>query len=241
MARARTLLPRELRPGRHRPGADRSRARTNADAAIAAGGRQRADRGAIRLADSGIPRSLACTDARLRSRRCARGSIEVSCADDGVGVNARLVDRRLGALRRAPERAASAACSAVAFGTCGWLRERAHRRGARRTAVESWFFPAAGDDPYAYLHVRDAAATTADLRSESRCPARGSRCRLRSRMPARTVADAGLAARPARPILEDPYASLWLELPPDTAAGASPAQSLTQSAGAVRWGGPGGA
>jgi hypothetical protein len=70
-----TLVPRELRPGRHRPGADRSRARNQrrcrdrCQRSLAL-----ADRGAIRHAGPGLPCSLACTDARTTSPGQARGA-----------------------------------------------------------------------------------------------------------------------------------------------------------------------
>jgi len=48
-----------------------------------------------------------------------------------------------------------------------WLAQGAGRiEGVRAgVAVESWFFPAPGDEPYAFMHVREAAATTADLKA----------------------------------------------------------------------------
>jgi hypothetical protein len=73
-------------------------------------------------------------------------------------------DNRLGALGVEP-------CSAGQRGLFGrglrdvWLAQGAGRIEGVRSgrAVESWFFPAPGDEPYAFVHVRDAPASDADL------------------------------------------------------------------------------
>ena len=89
------------------------------------------------------------------------------CRDDGIGVNAAAVDRRLGALGELPEH------DGAQRGLFGrglrdvWLAQGAGRiEGARDgRRVESWFFPAAGDDPYAYVHVRDERRRAASRRT----------------------------------------------------------------------------
>jgi len=146
----------------------------------------------------------------LRVPALTRWRFEVRCGDDGIGVNAAVVDRRLGALGELPEH------DGVQRGLFGrglrdvWLAQGAGRIegvcDGRR--VESWFFPARGDDPYAYLHVTDQPApgrlagsvVTVPLASE-RLPADG---RLRT-LVSQLVQ--------LRPVLEDPDRELMLELP----------------------------
>jgi hypothetical protein len=134
---------------------------TNADAAIAASGRPR---GKIQLRFSAPdPEFLSLWQARmqqlgvpaLRSWR-----FEVTCSDDGIGVNANSVNRRLGALGELPEHDGS---QRGLFGRGlrdVWLAQGAGRiegvKDGRR--VQSWFFPAAGDDPYAFVHIVDEPA-----------------------------------------------------------------------------------
>jgi hypothetical protein len=72
---------------------------TNADAAIAASGRSRG-RIEVRFGTPD-PAFLAAWRAQMRALRVPAlrsWRFEVSCADDGIGVNAAAVDRRLGAL-----------------------------------------------------------------------------------------------------------------------------------------------
>ncbi|MCA1680476.1 MAG: ATP-binding protein, partial [Actinobacteria bacterium] len=134
---------------------------TNADAAIAATGRER---GRIELSFS-QPDPAFLKEWRAQTRTLGVPALgewrwEVRCRDDGVGVNAEAVDRRLGALGELPEH------DGAQRGLFGrglrdvWLAQGAGRiEGARDGyQVQSWFFPAAGDDPYAYVHVRDAQA-----------------------------------------------------------------------------------
>jgi hypothetical protein len=191
---------------------------TNADAAIAASGRPA---GRIELAFAPPDRDwLARWRAELRRLRvpALRGwRHEVVCTDDGEGMNAELVDRRLGALGERP----------VDHGQRGlfgrglrdvWLAQGGGRlEGAREgRLVESWFFPAAGDEPYAYVHVRDEPATA---------PARaalgldGSGTRVTVPLATQRLPQAGrlrtLVAQlvQLRPVLEDPARELWLSLP----------------------------
>jgi hypothetical protein len=191
---------------------------TNADAAIAASGRSA---GRIELAFAPPDRDwLGRWRAELRRLRVPAlrdWRHEVVCTDDGEGVNAELVDQRLGALGERP----------VDDGQRGlfgrglrdvWLAQGGGRiEGAREgRLVESWFFPAAGDEPYAYVHVRDEAATA---------PARaalgldGSGTRVTVPLAARRLPQPGrlrtLVAQlvQLRPVLEDPARDVWLSLP----------------------------
>ena len=70
-----------------------------------------------------------------------------------------MIDRRLGALGVEPPRAGQRGLFGRGLRDV-WLAQSAGRiegiRGGR--LVESWFFPAPGDEPYAFVHVRDRAA-----------------------------------------------------------------------------------
>jgi hypothetical protein len=99
-----------------------------------------------------------------------------------------------------------------------WLAQGGGRiqgvRGGR--AVESWFFPAAGDEPYTYTHVVDTPATAA-LRRELGIAREGTRVTVplaEGRPPPnarlrRLVTD----LVQLRPILEDETRELLLEVP----------------------------
>jgi hypothetical protein len=186
---------------------------TNADAAIAASGRSRG-RIEVRFG-APDPAFLAAWRAQMRALRVPAlrsWRFEVSCADDGVGVNAATVDRRLGALGELPEQGGQRGLFGRGLRDV-WLAQGAGRiEGVRDgRAVESWFFPAAGDDPYAYLHVQDH-------------PVSGERSRTRVTVPLaleRLPADGRLRTLVSqlvqiRPVLEDPERELWLELPSGT-------------------------
>lgn len=97
-----------------------------------------------------------------------------------------------------------------------WLAQGAGRiEGVRAgRTVESWFFPAPGDEPYAFVHVRDEPASARDLKalgigvsgtrvtvplSAARLPPAG---RLRALMSQLVQ---------LRPILEDPARAVYLE------------------------------
>ena len=183
---------------------------TNADAAIAAAGRER---GRIELC-FGAPDAafMGAWRAQMRALRVPAllgWRFEVRCGDNGVGIDAATIDRRLGILGELPDERGSRGLFGRGLRDV-WLAQGAGRiQGARDgRAVESWFFPAAGDDPYAYIHVRDDLApdaapgtkVTVPLASE-RLPAEG---RLRT-LVAQLVQ--------LRPVLEDPARELWLELP----------------------------
>lgn len=191
---------------------------TNADAAIAAAGHER---GRIELG-FGAPDPDFVADWRRELRRLGVRGLpawrqEVRCTDDGVGVDAAAVDARLGALGVAPDHAGQRGLFGRGLRDV-WLAQGGGRitgvRGGR--AVESWFFPATGDDPYAFAHVRDEPVTAAHRAAlgivdtgtrvtvplpDARPPAVG---RLRT-LVAQLVQ--------LRPVLEDPARELWLELP----------------------------
>src|SRR3954470_19873348 len=149
---------------------------TNADAAVTAAGR---GHGRIVLA-FGPPDPAFLADWRRELRRLREPGFpvwrqEVRCTDDGEGVDAELVERRLGALGVVPERGGQRGLFGRGLRDV-WLAQGGGRiqgvRGGR--AVESWFFPAAGDDPYAYAHVDDAPATL-DVQRRLGLPGQGTR------------------------------------------------------------------
>src|SRR5436190_17336714 len=182
---------------------------TNADAAIAA---DAGERGRIELR-FGAPDAAMLAEWRaqmlaLRVPALLSWGFEVSCADDGVGVDAATVDRRLGALGELPEQGEQRGLFGRGLRDV-WLAQGAGRIEGIRDgrSVESWFFPASGDDPYAYVHVRGDSApgerpgtrVTVPLAVE-RLPADG---RLRT-LVSQLVQ--------IRPVLEDPAREIWLEL-----------------------------
>jgi hypothetical protein len=184
---------------------------TNADAAIAASGRPH---GKIELSfGAPDPEFLSLWQARMRDLgvpALRSWRFEVRCRDDGIGVNASTVDGRLGALGELPEHNGS---QRGLFGRGlrdVWLAQGAGRiegvKDGRR--VQSWFFPAGGDHPYAFVHIVDepatdqipGAAVTVPLAIE-RLPADG---RLRT-LVSQLVQ--------LRPTLEDPAREVSLALP----------------------------
>jgi hypothetical protein len=183
---------------------------TNADAAIAAGGR---GRGRIELTfgtpDAGF---LARWRAQMRALRVpalTTWRFEVRCGDDGVGVDASTVDLRLGALGELPEDGAQRGLFGRGLRDV-WLAQGAGRiEGVRDgRAVESWFFPAAGDDPYAYLHVRDEPAPGAASGTRVTVPLGIERLPAEGRL--RTLVSQLVQLRP---VLEDASCEVWLVLP----------------------------
>jgi len=191
---------------------------TNADAAIAAAGRER---GRIQLrigpADPELRRAWKAALRRLRLPALSDWLHEVVCTDDGEGVDAEIVERRLGALGVVPEREGQRGLFGRGLRDV-WLAQGGGRiqgvRGER--AVESWFLPAAGDDPYVYVHVLDGPATR-ELRAELGLTGEGTRVTVPlalRRLPPnarlrRLVSD----LVQLRPILEDPARELLLDLP----------------------------
>ena len=187
---------------------------TNADAAIAAGGR---GRGRIDLRFGPPPTGLLERWREqmraLRVPALLEWRFEVSCTDDGVGVNASTVERRLGALGELPEHTGG---QRGLFGRGlrdVWLAQGAGRiEGARdQRLVETWFFPARGDDPYAFLHVRDTPDRTAQPGATVSVPLAVERLPADGRL--RTLVSQLVQLRP---ILEDPARELSLELPSGT-------------------------
>ena len=189
---------------------------TNADAAIAASGRSQ---GRIVLAIvAPDPEFLSAWRARMRrvgSPALVSWRHELRCTDDGEGVDADSVDQRLGALGVEPPQAGQRGLFGRGLRDV-WLAQGAGRiegvRGGR--AVESWFFPAPGDEPYAFVHVRDELATARDRRvlgvGES-----GSRVTVPLAAP-RLPASGRLRTLVAqlvqlRPVLEDPSREVHLE------------------------------
>ena len=183
---------------------------TNADAAIAAGGR---GHGRIELR-FGAPDTafIAAWRAQMRSLRAPALSswrFEVSCADDGVGVDADAVERRLGVLGELPEAGGGRGLFGRGLRDV-WLAQGAGRiEGVRDgRAVESWFFPATGDDPYAYMHVRDEPVSGVPSGTRVTVPLAAERLPSDGRLRALVSQLVQL-----RPVLEDPTREVWLELP----------------------------
>ena len=181
---------------------------------------------------------------QLRSPALLSWKHELRCTDDGEGVDAALIDRRLGALGVEPPRAGQRGLFGRGLRDV-WLAQGAGRiEGVRAgRAVESWFFPAPGDEPYAFVHVRDQGAAT-----DGSGRARGGSVGHPGDRAAggRAAAAAGrlrtLVSQlvQLRPILEDPARALYLEQPGQTpelitypASGAG-----SRAAGAVRRRGP---
>jgi hypothetical protein len=196
---------------------------TNADAAIAASGRSS---GRIMLA-------LAAPDAEflsawrarmrgLRSPALLAWKHELRCVDDGEGIDAGLVDERLGALGVEPPRVGQRGLFGRGLRDV-WLAQGAGRIEGVRAGrlVESWFFPAPGDEPYAFVHVRDQPASPADLKalgvavSGTRVTVPLSAARL---PPAGRLRALVCQLVQLRPILEDPCRQLYLEQPGQTPA-----------------------
>jgi hypothetical protein len=195
---------------------------TNADAAIAATGREH---GTIQLR-IGPPDP----DFRERWRSKLRGEgfpalldwrFEACCTDDGEGVDAPTVDRRLGALGVAPEHRGQRGLFGRGLRDV-WMAQGGGRIEGIRDgrAVETWFFPGAADEPYAYVHELDREATPALRRAlgierdgtRATVPLAAGRLPVSGRL--RTLV-ANLVQ--LRPILEDPGRDVWLELPGEPA------------------------
>jgi hypothetical protein len=191
---------------------------TNADAAIAAAGRKR---GRIHLRfGAPDPDFLAAWRRELRRLRVPAlldWRHEIVCADDGEGVDAATVDRRLGALGVVPEQADQRGLFGRGLRDV-WLAQGGGRiQGVRAgQAVESWFFPAPGDEPYAFAHVLDEPATPA-IKRDFGIDRDGTRVTVplaQRRLPPNARLRMLVAHLvQLRPILEDPERELFLELP----------------------------
>lgn len=191
---------------------------TNADAAIASSGRPA---GRIVLAfETPDPQFLRAWRARMRglgSPALLSWRHELRCSDDGEGVDAELIDRRLGALGVEPPQAGQRGLFGRGLRDV-WLAQGAGRiegvRGQR--VVESWFFPAPGDDPYAFLHVRDGPAARADLTALG-VSVSGTRVTVplaAARLPAPGRLRALLSQLvQLRPVLEDSSRAVYLKQP----------------------------
>lgn len=191
---------------------------TNADAAIAAAGRER---GRIQLRiGSADPEFLRAWKTALRGHRLPalrEWRFEIICVDDGEGIDAEVVNQRLGALGVVPEREGQRGLFGRGLRDV-WLAQGGGRiqgvRGER--AVETWFLPADGDEPYVYTHVLDARVTRA-IRRELGIAHEGTRVTVPladRRLPPsarlrRLVAD----LVQLRPILEDERRELLLDIP----------------------------
>jgi hypothetical protein len=191
---------------------------TNADAAIAAAGRER---GRIQLrigpADPDFLQAWKVAVRSLRLPALRSWAYELVCSDDGEGVDVVVVDERLGALGIVPEHEGQRGLFGRGLRDV-WLAQGGGRiqgvRGER--AVESWFLPAGGDEPYVYAHVLDATVTPA-IRRELGIAREGARVTVPladRRLPPtarlrRLVAD----LVQLRPILEDESRELLLDLP----------------------------
>jgi hypothetical protein len=193
---------------------------TNADAAIAATGR---DRGRIELF-VGPPDSAQRERWRRESRALGLPATrswrtEVRCADDGIGVNAEQVDARLGSLGALPEDDRQRGLFGRGLRDV-WLAQGAGRIEGIRDgrAVESWFLPSSGDDPYLYVHVLDEADGPRARRTLGL--ERGARVTvpLTETKPPNSARLRTLVSNlvQLRPVLEDPSRELWLELPGET-------------------------
>lgn len=191
---------------------------TNADAAIAASGRQR---GRIELQFARPDPAFAQRWRRelkaLRMPALLEWGHEIVCTDDGEGVDAEMVDRRLGALGVTPERAGQRGLFGRGLRDV-WLAQGAGRiQGIRDgRAVESWFFPAADDEPYFFVHVLDEPATS-ETRRAFGIERSGTRVTVplaeRRLPPSRRLHALVTNLVQLRPVLEDPDRELYLELP----------------------------
>jgi hypothetical protein len=191
---------------------------TNADSAIAVGGRPRG-RIVLRFGapDAAFASEWKRAMRRLRAPALADWRHELRCTDDGVGMDAAAVDRRLGALGVTPDASGQRGLFGRGLRDV-WLAQGGGRIESVHAGrlVESWFFPSAGDDPYGYAHVRDEEAGAA-ARSELGLAESGTRITV-------PLAASGLPANARlrrlvgqlvqlRPVLEDPAREVWLELP----------------------------
>ncbi len=196
---------------------------TNADGAITASGRPR---GRIMLAFAEPdPVFLARWHEELRRLRspAIRGwRYELRCGDDGIGVNAAAVDARLGALGVAPDHSGQRGLFGRGLRDV-WLAQGGGRIEGIRDGryVESWFFPALGDAPYAFAHVSDIAADD-DLRRKLAVEVSGARVTVPlalSELPTNARLRRLVSQLvQLRPVLDDPDREVWLELPGEPAA-----------------------
>jgi hypothetical protein len=195
---------------------------TNADSAIALGGRA-SGRIVLRF---GAPNPEFASEWKRAMRRLRAPALldwrhELRCSDDGVGMDAAAVDRRLGALGVAPDASGQRGLFGRGLRDV-WLAQGGGRIESLHAGrlVESWFFPSGGDDPYAYVHVRDEEASAA-ARAKLGLDGTGTRITvpLASGRPPANARLRRLVGQlvQLRPVLEDPARELWLELPGEPA------------------------
>jgi hypothetical protein len=191
---------------------------TNADSAIAVAGR---GRGRIALS-FGAPEPEFAAEWKRAMRKLRVPALldwryEVRCADDGVGMDAATVDRRLGALGMAPDASGQRGLFGRGLRDV-WLAQGGGRLEAVKDGrlVESWFFPSSGDDPYAFVHVRDEEA---DLKPGPGGSGTRITVPLAAGKPPANTRLRRLVSQlvQLRPVLEDPTRELWLELPGESA------------------------
>jgi hypothetical protein len=147
---------------------------------------------------------------RLRAPALLDWRYELRCSDDGVGMDAAAVDRRLGALGVLPDAAGQRGLFGRGLRDV-WLAQGGGRLESVHDGrqVESWFFPSGGDDPYAYVHVRDEPAAVGEPSgTRITVPLAAGRPLTNARL-RRLV---GQLVQ-LRPVLADPARQLWLELP----------------------------
>ena len=195
---------------------------TNADSAIAM-----TARGSGRIVVSfGSPDPAFVSDWRRAMRRLRAPALlewrhELRCSDDGVGMDAAAVDRRLGALDLTPDASGQRGLFGRGLRDV-WLAQGGGRiEGVKEgRLVESWFFPSGGDDPYAFMHVRDEDASP-DAGARLGLDGSGTRITVplaAGRPPANTRLRRLVAQLvQLRSVLEDPAREVWLELPGETA------------------------
>ncbi|MDQ3647271.1 MAG: hypothetical protein M3433_01550 [Actinomycetota bacterium] len=191
---------------------------TNADAAIAASGRSH---GRIELSlgppDSGFAARWREELGRLGAAAVAGWRHELTCTDDGEGVDSDVVDRRLGALGEQPADRGQRGLFGRGLRDV-WLAQGGGRIEGVRAGrlVESWFFPPVGDEPYAFAHVRDEPASPAARRALG---LESDGTRVTVPLTASNVPPPGrlrtIVSRlvQLRPVLEDPARQLLLSLP----------------------------
>ena len=131
---------------------------------------------------------------------------EIRCADDGVGVDAATVDRRLGVLGELPERATTAGCSGAVCATSGWRRAPAGSRAfatAARSSPGSSRPRATIRSPMSTCATRPAPARL--VAGHARHGASGGRPAAGGR---RACARSSSQLVQLRPVLEDPTREL---------------------------------
>src|SRR5207244_8376706 len=164
----------------------------------------------------GQPRRRRAALRTLRVPALRSWRYELVCSDDGEGVDADAVDHRLGALGVVPEREGQRGLFGRGLRDV-WLAQGGGRIQSVRAgrAVETWFFPAPGDEPYAFVHVVDAPVSAAlrrtfGIEADGTCVTVPLVLRLPGSARLRTLVTNLVQLRP---VLEDPARELFLEVP----------------------------